>query len=334
MKKKKQFTRRRKTYKNRKRNTYKKRKNKTKRSRRRNMKGGESLRERAGTGVRNMRKRGSELWEKHGDTIKKAATFGVAAYGAHRLEKKNKTEKEHRYQKVKEEKEEVDATAAAATAATAAATTAATAATKAADAKVAAASKAATEKEVIKNRIISKCGVSPDEKCIKDTIAVISSDRRKQQEEEDDRYGWDEPIVGGQISRRSKYASNLRGNRSHYVTLQNTFKAEMGREMEKEFEIPEPAPVKTEEERGREAYAAYNAEVERSVKLHDELILLGDDALQWRAISDGVDGDKIASAHTSSGKVKRATMIDHIMRLPPSKWERLPPSKWAGAGAP
>ena len=95
-----------------------------------------------------------------------------------------------------------------------------------------------------------------------------------------------------------------------------------------------PAPVKTDEERGREAYAAYDAEVERSVKLHDELILLGDDALRWRAFSDGVDKGKIASAHTSSGKVKRATMIDLIMRLPPSEWERLPPSKWAGAGDP
>ena len=114
-KKKNNSTYRRKTYKNRKRNTYKKRKNKTKR-RRRNMKGGISLRERATTKVNNMRKRGNEFWEKHGDTIKKGTmdaakgvAFGVAALAAHRLEKnydkKKKTKKEHQYQKMKEEKE-------------------------------------------------------------------------------------------------------------------------------------------------------------------------------------------------------------------------------------
>jgi len=120
-KKKNNSTYRRKTYKNRKKNTYKKRKNKTKR-RRRNMKGGISLRERATTKVNNMRKRGSELWEKHGDTIKKGAinatkgvAFGVAALAAHRLEKnydkKKKTKKEHQYQKMKEEKEKTVVTA-------------------------------------------------------------------------------------------------------------------------------------------------------------------------------------------------------------------------------
>jgi hypothetical protein len=222
-KKKNNSTYRRKTYKNRKRNTYKKRKNKTKR-RRRNMKGGISLRERATTKVNNMRKRGSELWEKHGDTIKKgvkdaAAVVGTGLSTAHLL-KNNQTYKE-----------------------------------------------------------------------IRDQHRVDRKRRKLEKEKANTATQVPAPVVPAPV-------------------------------------VPAPVvpAVKTEEERGREAYAAYDAEVERSVKLHDELILLGDDALWWRANADGVDKDKIASAHTSSGKVKRATMVDLIMSLPPSKW--------TGAGAP
>ena len=251
MKKKNNSTYRRKTYKNRKRNTYKKRKNKTKR-RRRNLKGGTSLRERATTKVNNMKKRGTEFWGKHGDTIKKSTmnatkvgAFGVAAHTALaqlsrlRRESLEKNEDKKKKKKTKNEKEEVDAD-------------------------------------------VTATAVN---------TAALSS-------------GYNDAM----LSTAAEVVPTVTAPSTVSITL------------------PESAPVKTEEERGREAYSAYDAEVKRSVNLHDELILLGDDALWWRANADGVDKDKIASAHTSSGKVKRATMVDLIMSLPPSKW--------TGAGAP
>jgi hypothetical protein len=259
MKKKNNSTYRRKTYKNRKRNTYKKRKNKTKR-RRRNLKGGTSLRERATSKVNNMKKRGTEFWGKHGDTIKKSTmnatkvgAFGVAAHTALaqlsrlRRESLEKNEDKKKKKKTKNEKEEVDAD-------------------------------------------VTATAVN---------TAALSS-------------GYNDAM----LSTAAEVVPTVTAPSTVSITLPPVPTPA----------VPESAPVKTEEERGRAAYSAYEAEVERSVNLHDELILLGDDALWWRANADGVDKDKIASAHTRSGKVKRATMVDLIMSLPPSKW--------TGAGAP
>lgn len=228
MTRRKNYTHKRNTYKKRKRNTYKKRKNKIKRSRRRNLKGGRSLRERATTKVKNMKKRGSEFWEKYGDKIKtgaKAAALAGTGLAAAHLLKNNKTYKEmrdqyladHEWQKLEEEKVTDDATQGAEN----------------------------VGNVEIKDRIINECGESPDEQCLKDTIFRISAERREQQEAIDKRGAWQDYYPGGQMT-VSTYHDNMRaaarGEGNPYVDSQNEFRALKESEMREKLGMPAVAP--------------------------------------------------------------------------------------------